>query len=84
MTYQADLDAAPAADTFVLVLPCGHSAHLEPCWAGAGKRTAVLLTDLCGPTLMYRVVDLVTVRPSNLVDWIGNNPAAQRCAQGLA
>jgi hypothetical protein len=83
--FERDLDAMSAADTFVLVLPCGRSAHLELGWAvGAGKRTAVLLTDPCTPELMYRMVDLVTTRPSDLVDWIKSNAAAERCTQGPA
>src|SRR3990167_11445619 len=35
----ADFDAMRLADAFVLVMPCGRSAHLELGWAiGAGKR----------------------------------------------
>jgi hypothetical protein len=41
--FKSDMDALRAADTCVLVQPCGTSAHLELGWAcGAGKRTAVL------------------------------------------
>lgn len=50
--YGKDFAAMEWADTFVLVLPCGRSAHLELGWAtGAGKRTAILLapdSDLHG------------------------------------
>ena len=42
--FGKDLDAMNWADTFVLVQPCGRSAHLELGWAiGQGKRTAILL-----------------------------------------
>ena len=42
--FNSDFDAMEWADTCVLVLPCGRSAHLELGWAvGVGKRTAVLL-----------------------------------------
>jgi hypothetical protein len=53
--YDADFAAMEKADTFVMVLPCGKSAHLELGWAiGAGKRTAILLEDPVEPELMYR------------------------------
>jgi hypothetical protein len=36
--FASDFDAMKWADTFVLVLPCGRSAHLELGWAcGQGK-----------------------------------------------
>jgi hypothetical protein len=69
--FERDLGAMSAADTFVLVLPCGRSAHLELGWAvGAKKSTAVLLDDPCTPELMYRLVDLVTAAPADLVEWL--------------
>src|SRR5690606_35074133 len=44
--FKADFDAMQWADTFVLVQPCGRSAHLELGWAvGAGKTTVMLLGD---------------------------------------
>ena len=44
--YRRDMDAMERVDTFVLVLPCGRSAHLELGWAaGAGKRTIILTQD---------------------------------------
>lgn len=56
--FAADFAAMQRADTFVLVLPCGKSAHLELGWAvGAGKRTIILLEDPVEPELMYRMVD---------------------------
>ena len=40
--FQADLDALNWADTCLLVLPCGRSAHTEAGWMkGAGKRLVV-------------------------------------------
>ena len=59
------------ADTFVLVLPCGKSAHLELGWAvGAGKRTAILLEDPVEPELMYRMVDHLAPNMQALLDWL--------------
>jgi hypothetical protein len=56
--FVSDFDAMKRADTFVMVLPCGKSAHLELGWAvGAGKRTIILLEDPVEPELMYRMVD---------------------------
>lgn len=70
--YRADFEAMEKADTFVLVLPCGRSAHLELGWAvGAGKRTVILLDDPCTPELMYRMVDYVAPSLFDLLGWLG-------------
>lgn len=55
--FASDFDAMKWADTFVLVLPCGRSAHLELGWAcGQGKQTLILL-DAMEPELMVKMVD---------------------------
>lgn len=70
--FAADFDAMQRADTFVLVLPCGKSAHLELGWAvGAGKRTAILLEDPVEPELMYRMVDYLAPSVFDLIGWLG-------------
>ena len=70
--FDSDFSAMQAADTFVLVLPCGRSAHLELGWAvGAGKRTAILLDDPCTPELMYRLVDKLATSLVDLLGWLG-------------
>jgi hypothetical protein len=70
--FNADFDAMKNADTFVLVLPCGRSAHLELGWAvGAGKRTAILLEDPCTPELMYKMVDYLAPSLFDLLGWLG-------------
>jgi len=73
--FDADFAAMEKADTFVLVLPCGRSAHLELGWAvGAGKRTAILLEDLglaMVPELMYRMVDHIAPDVFDLLGWLG-------------
>ena len=44
--FEADLEALNAADTCVLVLPCGRSAHTEAGWmAGAGKDSKASLQN---------------------------------------
>ena len=71
--FAVDYGAMQAADTFVLVLPCGRSAHLELGWAaGIGKRTAVLIVDeQCTPELMYKLVDHVSPSLHDLLGWLG-------------
>jgi hypothetical protein len=70
--YAKDFAAMQRADTFVLVLPCGRSAHLELGWAvGAGKRTAILMEDPCVPELMYRMVDYLAPSLLDLLGWLG-------------
>ena len=56
--FAADLEALRWADTCVLVLPCGRSAHTEAGWmAGAGKRVIVYLPEMVEPELMYKLFD---------------------------
>ncbi len=60
--FKFDMDALNWADTCVLLLPCGRSAHLELGYAvGAGKKTVIIATgEKETPELMYKMVDLVT------------------------
>lgn len=70
--FEADFNAMQKADTFVMVLPCGKSAHLELGWAiGAGKRTAILLEDPVEPELMYRCADYLSPSLFDLLGWLG-------------
>lgn len=70
--FDADFAAMEKADTFVMILPCGKSAHLELGWAvGAGKRTAILLEDPVEPELMYRMVDHISSSLFDLLGWLG-------------
>jgi len=70
--YESDFDAMKRADTFVLVLPCGRSAHLELGWAvGQGKRAAILTQDGEEPELMARMADLITSSTHELLGWLG-------------
>ena len=58
--FKADMDALNWADTCVLVLPCGRSAHTEAGWmAGAGKRVIVFIPEMQEPELMYKLFDSV-------------------------
>ena len=70
--YKRDFDAMQWADTFVLVQPCGRSAHLELGWAcGAGKKTAILLSDEIEPELMAKMADHITDNAHDLLGWLG-------------
>lgn len=57
--FASDYQAMMEADTCVLVLPCGRSAHLEAGWfAGRpGKTLIILLASENEPELMYRMAD---------------------------
>jgi hypothetical protein len=70
--YDNDMAAMLQADTFVMVLPCGKSAHMELGWAvAAGKRTAILLEDPMEPDLMYRMADYLAPSMMDLLGWLG-------------
>lgn len=60
--FNADFAAMRWADTGLLVLPCGRSAHLELGWlAGAGKRTLILTQDGEEPELMALLADQICI-----------------------
>lgn len=71
--FNADFDAMKNADTFILVLPCGRSAHLELGWAvGAGKRTCIYAPEeRILPELMYKMVDHIAPSMMDLLGWMG-------------
>lgn len=74
--FKLDFDAMKWADTFVLVLPCGRSAHLELGWAcGAGKSTAILL-DQAEPELMAKMVDRLCLDMDELLAFLAVPQAA--------
>ena len=59
--FQSDLRGMNWADAFVLVMPCGRSAHLELGWAiGAGKLALILLDD-GEPELMYGLASYLCI-----------------------
>ena len=67
--FQADIDALTWADTCVLVLPCGRSAHTEAGWmAGAGKRVVAYIPEMVEPELMYKLFAGVAGSLEELVD----------------
>ncbi len=66
--FKADLEALEWADTCVLVLPCGRSAHTEAGWmAGAGRRVIAYIPEMVEPELMYKLFDKVVGNIDDLV-----------------
>ena len=66
--YLSDLRAMEWADTCVLVLPCGRSAHLEAGWfAGRGKRLLILTRDGEEPELMALMANHICVNTHDLM-----------------
>lgn len=66
--FASDFNAMKWADTCVLVLPCGRSAHLELGWfAGQGKQTLVLLETM-EPELMVKMCDHLCVSLQEVIE----------------
>lgn len=77
--FQADLDALNWADTCLLVLPCGRSAHTEAGWMkGTGKRTIVYIPQMEEAELMYKLFDLVSGDLNEVLDYL--KPIEQNAA----
>lgn len=67
--FNSDFDAMRWADTFVLVQPCGRSAHLEMGWAvGQGKATIMLLGPDIEPELMVKMCDHICIGMGELLE----------------
>ena len=66
--FSADLDALEWADTCVLVLPCGRSAHTEAGWlSGRGKKVFVYIPEKIEPELMYKLFNGIADSTSALL-----------------
>lgn len=69
--FRNDYDAMLLADAFVLLMPCGRSAHLEAGWAiGQGKPTCILFETKVEPELMYKLADRLALTLAEVLDWI--------------
>jgi hypothetical protein len=68
--FGLDMTALKDAETTVLVLPCGRSAHLELGYAtGAGQRTYVLFAEhIDEPELMYLMNTRICVSLDELIE----------------
>ena len=70
--FEKDFRAMKWATAFVLVMPCGRSAHLETGWAvGAGKPVVILLSD-GEPELMYKMVSSVVTSLDSVGRFLGS------------
>ena len=66
--YLNDMRAMEWADTCVLLLPCGRSAHLEAGWfAGRGKRLIILTQDGEEPELMALMANHICISPREVI-----------------
>ncbi len=73
LQFSNDISAMEWADTCVLVLPCGRSAHTEAGWfAGRGCRTFAYLPEPQEPELMYKLFDMVTDDLSEIISSLRN------------
>jgi hypothetical protein len=70
--FANDYNAMSRASHFVMVLPCGKSAHLELGWATAreDKQTCILLENPVEPDLMYRLADVLHTDIDSVVEWV--------------
>ena len=75
--FKRDFDAMAWAEAFVLVMPCGRSAHLEAGWAiGAGKPTAFYLSD-GEPELMYGMASDLVIGAKEMLEWAERTAAVE-------
>ncbi len=85
--FDSDHAAMEWADTFVMVQPCGRSAHLELGWAcGRGKDCWVLLEDGTEPELMLLEVgkiDHLCTSLGELIERMEAEAAQQRDAHRM-
>jgi hypothetical protein len=67
--FDADMQALDWADTCVLVLPSGRSAHTGAGWfAGKGLKTIVYMPEKQEPELMYKLFDGVVGSLDDLIE----------------
>ncbi len=67
--FIADYRAMQWADTCVLILPCGPSAHIEAGYFnGANKRLLIYMPNLEEPELMYLMANKICLTKNELLD----------------
>jgi hypothetical protein len=70
--FESDWSAMEWADTGVLVLPSGRSAHLEAGYfVGAGKPLYIVMLEAQEPELMYRMARRVCLNMDELLVGVG-------------
>lgn len=69
--FYFDKSHLDTSDAFLLVLPCGRSAHMELGYmVGQGKKTAVFIDDPDRWDVMYQFAGLVTSNKEVLAEWL--------------
>ena len=69
--FANDIEALTWADTCLLVLPCGRSAHTEAGWmAGARKKVIVYIPEMQEAELMYKLFDYVSEDLNEIIDYL--------------
>lgn len=75
--FVSDLRGMQWADTCVLLLPCGRSAHLEAGWfCGQGKRCLILTQDGEEPELMQLLATDICISLDEVILKLAGRPAA--------
>ena len=70
--FQFDKDGLDWADTCILLLPSGRSAHLEAGYCiGKGKDTIVFIPEYDNPDLMYLLADAICLSWPELIRALG-------------
>ena len=70
--FGLDFGGMQWADTGVLLLPSGRSAHIEAGYfVGAHKPLHILLTERMEPELMYLMASSISGSIAELVHWVG-------------
>lgn len=82
--FRKDFESMRWATAFVLLMPCGRSAHLEAGWAiGMGKPTAILLSD-GEPELMYRMAGEVCTNIGEVAMYLaGEDHQCSQCGAAV-
>jgi hypothetical protein len=79
--FVSDLRGMQWADTCVLLLPCGRSAHLEAGWfCGQGKRCIILTRDGEEPELMQLLANEIAISQAELLSMLEPSPVKRAVA----
>ena len=71
--FGRDLMGMLESDVFLLLLPCGASAHLEAGWAvGNGKPVCIVLDAEPRAELMYKLADRIVTTLLDAIEWIAD------------
>jgi hypothetical protein len=73
--FAYDFEAMQTSDACVLLLPSGHSSHLEAGWfVGKGRPLYVLMPEAVEPELLYRMATAIVFSTAELLSRL--KPAA--------